>query len=337
VKAGLVTGHRRFELVEMPEPVAGPGLAVVDVALCGICGTDLHGFLGHQPYNPAICGHEWTGTVRAIGAGVTHLEVGQPVVAAIAPACGQCPSCRAGRPAWCQAAFLGMIGRDRLAPAHGGFAPAIALDAQRLVPVHRSLTDEAAAMVEPSTVAYHAVVRTPPGAGDVVVVQGCGPIGLLTIGCARALGAGTIIGVDPVAGRQALARRVGADQAVGPDAIDGLLGAAKADLVFECAGVPATIQRAVELVRRGGTVNIVGLASGQATIDPHAWLLAEVTVVASLGYLHHEFATVIDLIADGQLEVLPLHDRTVALAEAAALFARLADDPTSATKVLVRP
>ena len=80
MRAGLVTSHRTFSLVEMPEPTPQPGLAVVDIALCGICGTDLHGFLGHHPYNPAICGHEWTGTVRATGPDVASVWEGDRVV-----------------------------------------------------------------------------------------------------------------------------------------------------------------------------------------------------------------------------------------------------------------
>ena len=107
--------------------------------------------------------------------------------------------------------------------------------------------------------------------------------------------------------------------------------------VFECAGVPATVQRAVDLVRRGGTVNLVGLASGTAVIAPGAWLIKEVTMVASLGYLHHEFGECMDLIADERVKVLPLHDRTVGLSELPAAIERLADDPSSAVKVLVDP
>ena len=88
MKAGLVTGQRRFELVDVPTPQARPGTAVVDVHLCGICGTDVHGFLGADPYNPAICGHEFVGTVTAVGDGVTHLHEGDRVVAGtiLAPA-----------------------------------------------------------------------------------------------------------------------------------------------------------------------------------------------------------------------------------------------------------
>jgi len=333
VKAGLVTGLRRFELVDVPEPEPGPGRALVDVTLCGICGTDVHGYLSSDPYNPAICGHEWTGVVRAVGPGVTHLDEGDRVVAAVAPACGSCPACLAGQSAWCQTALLTAIGRDVHAPPHGGFAPHISLGASRLVRVHDLLSDVQAAMVEPATVAFHAARRTPPTLASRVVVQGCGPIGLLVLQCAKAAGAGQVVAVEPHEHRRRLALALGADEAVEP----GVPIDEPVDLVFECAGVPATVQRAVDLVRRGGTVNLVGLASGSASISPGAWLLKEVTVVASLAYRHEEFALTMGLVADGRLRLDPLHDQTVGLEDAAGAFARLADDPSSAVKVLVDP
>lgn len=333
--AGLVTAPRRFELVEMPEPEAGPDLAVVHISRCGICGTDLHGFLGPGPYNPAICGHEWVGTVSAVGAGVANVAEGDRVVAAIAPPCGQCAECVAGRPGFCTVAFLGMIGRDPLAPKHGGFAPRIAIPAARLVRVTAPITDDQAGVVEPTTVALHAVERSLPRDGETVVIQGCGPIGLLTLQCAKARGASHIVAIEPSDHRRALALAVGAHEAITPAEAGERFGRTGADLVFECAGVPSTIQQAVDIVRRGGRVNIVGLASGAATISPHAWLIKEVNVTASLGYQHHEFGEVIDLIADGLVDVDALHDKTVSLAELPAAIEQLADDPSSAIKVLV--
>jgi (R,R)-butanediol dehydrogenase / meso-butanediol dehydrogenase / diacetyl reductase len=335
--AGLVTGQRRFELVEMDEPTARPGTALVEVTLCGICGTDLHGFLGADPYNPAICGHEWVGNVLAVGDGVKRLNEGDRVVAAIAAPCGTCAQCRAGRTNYCSAAFIGMVGRDRLAPPHGGFAPRISLAGDRLFPVTGGLSDVQAAIVEPTTVALHAVRRTPPQIGDTVIIQGCGPIGLLTLQCARAHGAGEVIAVEPNAHRRAIALDVGATAALSPEEARDRFARAGADIVFECAGVSPTVQSAVDLCRQGGVVNLVGLASGTATISPGDWLRREITVVASLGYLHHEFAMVMDLLASGAVRVEPLHDRTISLAELPEVIEQLADDPSTALKVLVNP
>jgi 2-desacetyl-2-hydroxyethyl bacteriochlorophyllide A dehydrogenase len=229
-----------------------------------------------------------------------------------------------------------MVGRDALAPPHGGFAPRISLDARRLVRVVQGLTDAQAAMVEPATIAVHALRRTPFPVGSSVVVQGCGPIGLLALQAARAAGAGRVVAVEPLPARRDLALALGADAAVAPEDAAAAAGEG-ADLVVECAGVPATVQAAVDLVRRGGTVNLVGLASGTATISPGAWLVKEVAVVASLGYRHEEFTHTMDLVADGRIRLEPLHDATVGLSELAGTIERLADDPSSAVKVLVDP
>lgn len=334
MRAGLVTAPRRFELVEMPEPEARPGTAVVEVEACGICGTDVHGFLGPDPYNPAICGHEWVGRVLALGEGVSGAREGQRVVGGIAPPCGTCGACRAGKGEWCSSAFLGIVGMGPLAPPHGGFAPRLALDARRLHPVPDALSTAEAALVEPLTVCLHAVHRAPPAEGDSVVVVGCGPIGLLTLQCARAAGARRVTVVEPLPARRALALELGADVALVPEDAPA---AGRADVVYECAGVPATLQASVDLVRRGGTIGLLGQASGTATVSPGSWLAKEVTVVASLGYQHHEFAESMALVAAGTVRLAPLVDETVSLADLPATIERLADDPASAVKILVDP
>jgi (R,R)-butanediol dehydrogenase / meso-butanediol dehydrogenase / diacetyl reductase len=334
MRAGLVTAPGRFELVEVPEPEARPGTAVVAVERCGICGTDVHGYLGPEPYAPAICGHEWVGRVLAVGEGVTSVVEGERVVGGIAPPCGTCAACRVGQHEWCKAAFLGIVGLGPLAPPHGGFAPRLALDAGRLHPVPDALSTDEAALVEPLTICLHAVNRTPPAPGASVVVVGCGPIGLLTLQCARAAGAGRVTVVEPLPSRRALALALGADAALPPEEARA---AGRADVVYECAGVPATLQASVDLVRRGGTVGLVGLASGSAEVHPASWLAKEVTVVASLGYVHHEFAEAMDLVESGTVNLTPLVDETVSLDDLPATIERLATDPASAVKVLVDP
>lgn len=337
MKAALITGLRTMEFIEFPEPVASAGKAVVKVDSCGICGTDLHGFLSKEPYNPAICGHEFSGTVSAVAADVRHIKEGDRVVCGVSAACGRCPECVSGRTNYCTYAFLNALGRDPLAPPHGAFAPAIAVDALRLIRTNPSLTANQASIVEPATVAYHAVMRTLPRPDEVVLVQGCGPIGLLTLQVAKTAGAGRVIAIEPNESRRSKALDVGADEAITPEDARERFGSRGADLVFECAGVPPTIQVAVDLVRRGGRVNLVGLASGAATISPQSWLIKEVTLVASLAYNHHDFVETMNLMADGRILVDPLHDKTVGLSELPEAIARLADDPSSAIKVLVDP
>jgi len=342
MQAALVTGRRQITLREMPEPEPSPGRAVVEIAYCGICGTDLHAWASGAPYNPAICGHEWSGTVAKRGTGVAHVKEGDRVTIGIAPACGQCAECRSGRGAYCGTAFMGMLGVGPLAAAHGGFARAIAIDASRVIPVRAGITDQAAAMLEPATVALHAVRRTPMRLGDACVVLGAGPIGLLTQQCALAAGAGAIVVVEPHPVRRAKAKQLGATAVIDPKTEDvaarvkAALGPFGADVVFECAGIPQTIDQAASLAKRGGVVSMVGLANVPAQITPGTWLVNEIRMSASLGYLNEEFDLTMGLVQDGRLKLGPLHTKTVSLKEMDDAFALLNDDPAE-IKILVRP
>ncbi len=337
MQAAIITGKEIIELLEFAEPVPAVGQAVVRISYCGICGTDLHSYQSGAPSNPAICGHEWTGEVAAVGAGVTNVREGDRVIGGIVPACGSCDTCRAGHARDCPNQLASLM-----ATPHGGFAPAIAADARRLTAVPAGLDDLEAAMVEPLTVALHATRRTDIRLGDSVLVLGAGPIGLLVLQCARAAGAGRVFVVEPSPVRAALASELGADRVFDPQAEDVTAAVADEtgglgpDIVFECAGISPTIQQAVDLVRRGGAVTMVGLANEPATINPGAWISREVTVVASVAYSHEEFALAADLIASGRVLVRPLHTHTAPLAEIVGAFSLLNEDRRQ-IKVLVDP
>jgi (R,R)-butanediol dehydrogenase/meso-butanediol dehydrogenase/diacetyl reductase len=343
MQVGLVTGKERFELVDMPTPAPTPGKAVVTVSYCGICGTDLHAYQSGEPYNPAICGHEWTGHVSALGKDVQSLKAGDRVAIGIAAACGQCPTCRRGDGAHCETAFLGVIGMGPMAATHGGFASEIAIDAARIYPVLDEISDTDAAMLEPATVAVHAVRRTDMRLGDGVVVLGAGPIGLFVLQAARAAGAGRIVVVEPQATRRAFARTLGADAVIDPAAaadvtaaVNEALGHDGADVVFECAGIAATINQSVTLARRGGVVSLVGVANHPAQIQPAEWLIKEIRLTSSLAYQREEFDITQGLVADGRLRCRPLHTSTIGLDGLAQAFATLARAPEE-IKILVDP
>jgi (R,R)-butanediol dehydrogenase/meso-butanediol dehydrogenase/diacetyl reductase len=342
MQVGLVTGHQRVELKEFPDPQPEAGKAVVQIAYCGICGTDVHAYQSGEPYNPAICGHEWSGTVSAVGRDTHGVKEGDRVAIGIAGPCGHCATCGRGDYEHCETAFAGLIGAGPMAAPHGGFASAIAMDASRLYPVAPGLDDVQAALLEPATIALHAVRRTPIRLGDVVAVIGAGPIGLLVLQCARAAGAGCIVLIEPQASRRALGGTLGADLLVDPSREDAasriqeFTGMTGADVVFECAGVPATIGGAVALARRGGVVSLVGVPNAPATIDGADWLIREVRLVSSLGYRRDEFTLTQNLVADGRLQLLPLHTATVGLDQMADAFQRLCQAPEE-VKILVDP
>ena len=342
VHAALITGKETVELREFPEPVPADAGVVVAIDYCGICGTDIHAFQSGRPYNPAICGHEWTGVVSAAGRDVRAVAEGDRVVVAVAPACGACRACHAGQTDRCQTVFLSALGRDALAPPHGGFAPRISVAASRVVRVDPRLTAAQAAQVEPATVAFHAVRSSGLRLGDVAVVQGAGPIGLCTLQWVRAAGAGRVIVVEPSPARRAVALQLGAHDAVAPGtATDDLVRehthGLGADIVYECVGRPFAVQRGVDLARRGGRMCLIGLADEDAPITPAVWLVKEITVTASLAYFHEEFEMAMAMIADGRVAVDPLHTSTIGLDALAGTLSELASGQTDQLKVLVDP
>ncbi|MGA9276633.1 zinc-dependent alcohol dehydrogenase [Ilumatobacter sp.] len=340
--AALITGTETVELVDFPDPTPAPTGVVVDIAFCGICGTDIHAYQSGRPYNPAICGHEWSGTLSAVGGEVTNLSEGDRVVVAVAPSCGQCTACRRGQADRCQVSFMSAVGRDELAPPHGGFAPRVAVAAGRVVRTDSGLTDLQAAQVEPITVAFHAVRTSALRLGDIAVIQGGGPIGLATMQWVRAAGAGRVIVIEPSPQRRELALVLGAHHAVTPgEEADALIAELThglgADIVYECVGRPFAVQSAVDLARRGGSMCLIGLAEGDAPISPGTWLVKEIAVTSSLAYLHEEFEMAMGMIADGRVRVEPLHTSTVGLSGFEAALADLASGTSEQVKVLVDP
>lgn len=341
VTAALITGAGQLELRDFPVVPPLPGTVTVEVALCGICGTDVASYRHGAVHSPAVCGHEWTGVVSAVGADVTDRREGDRVVVGVVPACGSCPECVSGIVDRCRTALLMARGRDPLAPPHGGFARSITVASGRVQPAHPGLTDEQAAQVEPASVAFHGVRRARLAPGDTVVVQGAGPIGLLSAQFARASGAGAVVVVEPSEGRRLLARQLGADVVVAPEDADeqvrGLTRGLGADVVFECAGAPALLQAAVDLARPGGTVALLSYIAQPATIDAAGWMAKEVEVRGALAFTHADVLRAMSFMADGRVQTTPLHTRTVGLGELQATLDDLASGRSDDIKVLVDP
>ncbi|MEA3216509.1 MAG: (R,R)-butanediol dehydrogenase / meso-butanediol dehydrogenase / diacetyl reductase [Acidimicrobiia bacterium] len=340
MRAGVIRGKGLFELADVAEPEAGEDQAVVDIIRCGICGSDVHAYVEGWPYNPGICGHEWVGVVRATAPGERLVSEGDRVVGGMAPGCGVCAECRASLPEYCANARAAYAGRR--APASGGFARSMALDANRLCKLPAAVDDVSAAIIEPASVAMHGVRRSRMRVGDLACVVGCGPIGLLTIQCARIAGAGHIVAVEPDAHRRERALAMGADAAFAPGAelrehVNERTAGLRADIAFDCAGVPQTLQQSVDLVRRGGSVCMIGVSGGEATVVPMRWMGKEVSVDTSLVFTLEEMAIVAGLIADGRLRTVDLHDATVELDALGKTIDDLANRRLSAVKVLVDP
>ncbi|WP_209311404.1 zinc-dependent alcohol dehydrogenase [Streptomyces spiramenti] len=336
-----VSGPRRLEELTREDQQPARDGVVVDVTYAGICGTDVHGYTDGHMLPPAVFGHEWTGRVSAVGDEVSGVTVGQRVVGAVGPACGACRQCLAGHARHCDTVFAEANGVDEAAPAHGGFATRLGVSARRVVPVPDALSDVEAALVEPAAVTFHAVRRTAMELGSLVVVQGAGPIGLLTAQHARNAGAGRVIVSEPSAARRSAAEKLGFRDVVAPEGLRELLTRAGeglgADVLFECAGVASLLQPSAELVRRGGTLALLGFPLTDSAVSYGDWQSRELTVIGSLAYNREDFLGTMRSIAERRIDVASLHTGTVGLSRLGDLLEELDAGDSAHTKVFVDP
>jgi (R,R)-butanediol dehydrogenase / meso-butanediol dehydrogenase / diacetyl reductase len=332
--------HLEFRTEQVGSP--GAGRVVVDISYVGICGTDVHGYEAPEFLPRAVFGHEWTGTVSAIGADVDDVAIGDRVIASVGPACGRCAYCVAGHTEMCQLVFDEANGIDADAPAHGAFATAVTVSARRVQKLDDRLTDEQAGLVEPTAVTFHAVRRAGQRLGAIVVVQGAGPIGLLTAQHARHAGAGVVIIVEPNEARRQTASALGFDLVFAPGddfraALDAASAGIGADVLYECTGVPTLFQPSADLVRRGGTLALLGYPLTTSEVSYGDWQSRQLTVIGSLAYTHDDFTGAMRAIADGAVDVTALHTRTIGLDELATVLDELGSGTSRDTKVLVAP
>ncbi len=340
MRAGLVTGKGEFELVEREDPAPNADEVVVAIQRCGICGSDVHAYVEGWKYSPSVCGHEWVGVIAAAGRDVINVKEGDRVTGAIAPGCGACLECRNDLSQYCRTAWSDYAGPT--GPTSGGFAPFLGLKAERVIAIPEAIDTDDAALIEPASVAFHAVRKSQLRVGDVVCVVGCGPIGLLTAQVAKAAGAGVVIAVEPDESRRRLALATGSDIAVAPGdelraVLDEMTQGLQADLAFDCAGIPQTMQQSVDMVRRGGSVCLVGVTGQEAQISPIRWISKEVTLNSSIVFTLEEMKATSNMIADGRLLVTPLRDIVIDLDSLGSTIDDLAERRIDAVKILVDP
>jgi 2-desacetyl-2-hydroxyethyl bacteriochlorophyllide A dehydrogenase len=330
----VVTSSEDIQVVEVPRPgPPAPGQVLVASRLVGICGTDVHAAAGHHPFidRPYRPGHEVVGVVEQVGEGVTDLAAGDRVVLEPNLTCGECPQCRDGRYNICRA--LAVFGCQ----TPGGMADAFAVARDRLHRIPDGMSDELAALVEPLATPVHAVRRAGVRAGSRVAVLGAGPIGLLVLVAARAAGAEVVVVTDVLPEKLDRARRLGAAEALRadvPDLVDRAAAVLKgADVVFDCVASAGSVAQAVELVDKGGTVMVVGIAAGPTSIPLHLVQDREIAVIGSLMYVREDVERAIALLSSGVVAADELVTAVYPLDRAAEAFAASADPQQ--VKVLV--
>ena len=325
-----------IERVDDPAPAADQ--VIIEVAHAGICGSDLHVTeYGFVP-DGTILGHEFAGTIVALGADAGNdLKIGDRVTALPVHACQSCEACDSGLPALCSAALFTGTTLDH----RGAYAEYVAARAGLVQKLPAGVSLAEGAMVEPLSVAYHAVTMAPVRPGAAVLVIGAGPIGAGVTLFARMQGARHVIVSERSAERRALALECGATTVIDPDAEDvaarfAALAGKRPEIVFECVGVPGLLQQAVALAGMRGRVVVAGVCFGEDRLTPITGLMKEVSIQFSQCYTEADFAAVIDAVARGEARPQPMHSRTVGFADLPATFEALRNNP-KACKVLIDP
>jgi 2-desacetyl-2-hydroxyethyl bacteriochlorophyllide A dehydrogenase len=297
VRAVVIEEPGRVSVSTVDDPAPGPGQVVVEVSACGICGTDIHivdGEFAPTPY-PIVPGHEFAGTVAALGVGVTGLREGDQVAVDPSLFCGECHYCSIGRGNLCER--WGAIG----VTTNGACASYALAPAANCYPLPGGVDVRQAALIEPLSCAVRGFDLLPRRLGEHYLIYGAGTMGLLMLQLARQAGAGSLSVVDLNTERLEIARKLGADEtATNADQLDRPHGW---EVVIDCTGVVAAIEDALTRVRRGGTFQQFGVAPAEATakFSPFRVYNDEITIVGSMAVLH-SYGRAVELMGRGVVD-----------------------------------
>ncbi len=321
MKQAVMTTPGEIVIHEIEPPEPGPGEVLLRIQCIGVCGSDVHVFHGKHPYTsyPVVQGHEFSATLESVGEGVTGMKPGMKVTAMPQIVCGDCAPCRRGDYHIC----------DNL-KVQGFQAPGCAqelwvTDADKIIPLPDSFSFEQGALVEPVSVAVHAVSRAGNLNGRNVAVLGAGPIGNLVDQVAQADGAQVLItdlsdyrleiarqcglGATSNAARETLAEA--AARAFGPDGFD---------TVFECVGVTDTMTASIENIQKGGTIVIVGVFGDKPRVDLGLVQDRELNLHGTLMYRRPDYERAVELIDSGAVITAPLFSKHFTLDEYLAAY-----------------
>jgi L-iditol 2-dehydrogenase len=307
MKQAVMTAPGRIEIRDVTPPRPGEGEVLLRVQRIGVCGSDVHVNHGRHPYTtyPVIQGHELSASIEALGAGVSGLRVGSKVTSLPQVVCGACAPCRRGDEHICD-----------VLKVQGFQAPGCAQElwttrASKVVELPDPFTFEEGALVEPLSVAIHAVLRAGEVAGRNVAVVGGGPIGNLVAQVVKSEGARVLLtDLSPL--RLDLANRCGIELTsnAGSEELSAAsrraFGAAGFDVAFECVGVEATITAAIESIQKGGTLVVVGVFGERPRVDLGLVQDRELNLRGTLMYKRQDYLRAVELIASRRVDVAPL-------------------------------
>ena len=334
--AAVYDGGGVITVRDVDVPTVGADDVLVEVSHCGICGTDLHLVLGDHARPGSVLGHEWAGSVAALGAGVAGWELGTPVVATPEPGCGVCRACMRGRPSVC----LRRDPPDYLS-FRGAFSRFVTVPARRLARLPAGLSTRVAALTEPTAIALHTVTLANLEPSDRILVTGAGPVGLLTTAVLASRGFHDVTVVEPSPLRRARALVVGAATAIDPGELPlpeiGLPVAEPFTVVFECSGHAAAAEAALDQLDYAGTFVFVGTGHDPTRVNHNRFIVLELTAIGAFNYDADGFTSALGLLASGALPTDLLIEPTDITLDALASTITALARTEIAGKVLVRP
>jgi 2-desacetyl-2-hydroxyethyl bacteriochlorophyllide A dehydrogenase len=332
-----MTAPRAIEMRSVPDVRAGKGQVLVRIERIGVCGSDVHVYHGRHPFvsYPVVQGHEFFGVVEALGEGVTGLRPGMKVTATPQVVCGTCRPCRRGHYNVCE----NLIVRGFRAP--GAAQDLYATGADTIVRLPDSFTPEQGAFVEPVAVAAHSSGRAGDLRGRNVVVLGAGPIGNLVAQACRCRGAKKVLVTDISDYRLDVARRVGMDAVSNAvqeplvAAVNRVFGDEGLDVAFEAAGSAETMNQAIGVIGKGGTIVVVGVFGSTPAIDMARVGEHELSMIGSMMYRHEDYEQAVEWMAHGAIRTQPLESRHFPLEQYAEAYRYIDEKGAQCMKVFV--
>jgi len=326
MKAALWYGKKDVRVEEIEEPKVIKGHVKIKVKWCGICGSDLHEYLGgpifipvEKPHPlsgnvaPVVLGHEFSGDVVEIGEGVTNIKVGDRVAVEPMVVCGKCPACKEGKYNLCSS-----LGFHGLCGSGGGFSQYTVFTEEYVHKIPDSMSYEDAALIEPIAVALHSIRMANFNTGDTAIVLGSGPIGLATIKCLKAAGASLVIVLQRKSIRQEYAKRAGADHVFDPNEVNiaeevkKITGGLGVNTAFETTGAKIGFDIGIDSLKYGGTMVITSIWEGEVNFNPNVLVFSEKKIVGIIAY-RHEFPATIAQMSDGRIKTQGYVTKKIAL------------------------
>ena len=343
MKALLLSEYSKLEVADLPKPAVGAGEVLVQVAACGICGSDVHGYDGSSGRRipPLVMGHEASGVIAEVGDGVSRFAVGDRVTFDSTVYCGVCAYCLGGYINLCDSRQVIGVSTPDFRRA-GAFAEFVAVPERIVYKLPEELSFAEAAMLEAVSVALHGVAVSELRGGETALVIGAGMIGLLILQAARAAGCSRILVADVDATRLELAKDCGADftfLASGSAMVEEVLrqtGGRGVDVVLEAVGRDETVSAAIDAVRKGGTVTLVGNITPQVTLPLQKVVSRQIRLQGSCASCG-EYPEAIELICSGKIRVTPLITAIAPLRDGAEWFERLHAREPNLMKIVIDP